>query len=108
MNAPRFYGLSADGILILHVLFIVFVVFGLLLTVIGGLRRWSWVRSLWFRILHLLAIGIVVGEAWSDVICPLTAWEHRLRVAAGQAAYSEIFTSNFIQELGASSALATR
>lgn len=93
------YGLLADTILIVHVLFIVFVVLGLILTIIGGFLHWSWVRKLTFRIAHLLAIGVVVAEAWSDIICPLTAWEHYLRQAAGQATYTEGFIEHWLHRL---------
>ena len=89
----------ADLILIVHVLFITFVILGLLLTILGGFRHWFWVRNLWFRVLHLLAIGFVVAQVWCGKICPLTIWEQQLRHAAGQATYRESFIEHWLNIL---------
>lgn len=75
----------ADLIVAVHVCYVAFVVFGLLLTLIGGVRGWRWVRNPWFRLTHLLAIVIVAAESLAGIPCPLTVWEHDLRVAAGQS-----------------------
>ncbi|MBM3861038.1 MAG: DUF2784 domain-containing protein [Verrucomicrobia bacterium] len=99
MNTPGFHSLLADGILVLHAMFIAFVVFGLMLIVAGGICRWMWVRNLWFRIAHLLAIGVVVGESWCQIICPLTKWENQLRAAAGQVAYGDGFIEHWLHKL---------
>ena len=66
--------LLADEILVVHVLFVCFVVFGLVAVYLGYFLNWLWVRNLSFRLLHLLAIGIVVLQSWLGVICPLTIW----------------------------------
>ena len=39
------YLLAADAILIIHLLFVVFVVIGLFLILLGKTRNWSWVRN---------------------------------------------------------------
>jgi len=57
------YVLAADLLLFGHVLFVVFVIFGLALIVTGKLFDWTWVRNRWFRIAHLAAIGIVVLQS---------------------------------------------
>lgn len=89
MSGPT-YSLLADLVLIIHAAFIGFVVIGQLLIVVGGIRKWQWVRNLLFRLLHLAAIGIVVLQAWFGVICPLTSLEVHLRELAGQhALYGE-------------------
>ena len=67
--------LAADAVLLLHTLFVAFVVFGLMLIVAGGALSWTWVRNRTFRIIHLFAIGIVVLQAWLGMICPLTTIE---------------------------------
>jgi hypothetical protein len=67
-----------------HTLFVGFVVIGQLLILIGLVCRWKWVRNPWFRVIHLLCIGIVAGEAASGVTCPLTIWERDLRGLSGQ------------------------
>ncbi|MFZ5595280.1 MAG: DUF2784 family protein, partial [Pseudomonadota bacterium] len=42
--------LLADLILVVHALFIAFVVLGFALIVIGMFRHWDWVRNMWFRL----------------------------------------------------------
>jgi hypothetical protein len=71
--------LLADAVLVVHFLFVLFVVGGLLLTWIGAWRGWRWIRSLSFRIAHLAAIVFVACEALLGIACPLTEWEDALR-----------------------------
>ncbi len=99
MTDPSSYLLAADAILILHVLFVGFVVVSLLLIAAGLALQWCWVRNFWFRIIHLVAIAIVVLQSWVGVICPLTIWENQLRLKAGQATYSGSFIQYWLHEL---------
>ena len=62
MNA---YAIAADALLFVHTLFVLFVILGLLLIIVGGLKHWQWVRNPWFRLSHLAAIGFVVAQAWA-------------------------------------------
>ena len=55
------YRLLADAVLLLHFGVVVFVVAGLAAIVVGNLRGWRWVNGLWFRLVHLGAIGVVIG-----------------------------------------------
>lgn len=93
------YTLAADAILILHALFVAFVVFGLLLVLAGGIRGWQWVRNIWFRVAHLLAIGVVVLQSWLGMLCPLTTWEMALRERAGDAVYETSFVAHWLQRI---------
>jgi hypothetical protein len=68
----------ADAVLVVHVLFVLFVVGGFVL-ILAGARRWSWVRNRTFRVLHVAAIVFVAAEALLGVTCPLTRWEDMLR-----------------------------
>jgi hypothetical protein len=79
----------ADLILILHAAFIAFVLLGLVLTWVGIFCGWKWVRGFTFRAAHLLAIAFVVVQTYLGIVCPLTEWENRLRVAGGQQAYGD-------------------
>lgn len=99
MESPVFYQFTADVILFAHLLFVVFVVFGLLLILVGKLLHWSWVRNPWFRLTHLVAIGVVVLQSWWGVICPLTTWEMALRSKAGDAVYAGSFISHWVQTI---------
>lgn len=91
--------LLADAILLVHVLFVGFVVFGLLAVYLGYVLNWSWVRNLTFRLLHLLAIGVVVLQSWLGMICPLTIWEMALRKQAGAVTYSGSFIQYWLHKL---------
>lgn len=91
--------LLADVILILHVLFVAFVVLGLFVVYVGSLLNWQWVRNRAFRIVHLCAIGYVVIQAWLGVVCPLTTWEMRLRAEVGAATYSGSFIQHWLHSL---------
>src|SRR3974390_2161460 len=68
----------ADAVLIVHALFVLFVVGGFALILLGA-RRWAWVRNRAFRILHGAAIALVTAEALLGITCPLTVWEDVLR-----------------------------
>ncbi|MEK7697633.1 MAG: DUF2784 family protein, partial [Pseudomonadota bacterium] len=57
----------ADAVLLLHALYVVFVVGGLLLILAGWWRGWAWARNFWLRWLHLAAIGFVVLETWFGI-----------------------------------------
>lgn len=69
----------ADVVLVVHFLFVLFVVGGLAAIWIGAAAGWRWVRGFWFRIAHLAAIVFVAAEALAGVWCPLTIWEDALR-----------------------------
>ena len=98
-ESADWYLLAADALLALHVSFVAFVIFGLVLIVAGGLRGWAWVRNRWFRIAHLAAIGVVVLQAWLGRICPLTTWEMALRARAGETVYSGSFIMHWVGRL---------
>lgn len=91
--------LLADLVLALHVLFVAFVVLGLALIVIGGVRGWGWVRQRRFRQVHLAAIGFVVIEAWLGRICPLTDLEAFLRDGAEAGRYESGFIAHWLSRL---------
>ncbi len=93
------YLLAADAVLLLHTLFVVFVVAGLVLVLAGGALSWRWVRNRVFRVLHLVAIAVVVAQAWAGVICPLTTLEMALRSRAGDAVYKGTFISHWLESI---------
>jgi hypothetical protein len=99
MNDAGLYSLLADTILVIHFAFVVFVVFGFMLILLGLLARWSWVNNRKFRIAHLAAIGLVVLQAWFGQLCPLTVWENELRRQAGQSGYAETFVEHWLHEV---------
>jgi len=99
MQTSTLYLLAADAILYSHALFVLFVVVGLLLILAGRPMAWAWVRNPWFRLAHLLAIGVVVLQSWLGAMCPLTSWEMTLRAKAGDATYSGSFIAHWVETL---------
>ena len=93
------YQLAADAMLALHVLFVAFVVLGLLAVFAGAALSWAWVRNPVFRSLHLFAILVVAAQSWFGIICPFTDIEMALRARAGDDVYSGSFISHWLQEL---------
>lgn len=89
----------ADAVLVLHAVFIAFVMAGLLLVLVGGVCHWRWVRNRWFRLIHLTAIGLVVAQAWLGIACPLTVLEGYLRRQAGQSGYELGFIADRVQRV---------
>jgi uncharacterized protein DUF2784 len=69
----------ADLVLVVHFLFVIFVVGGLAIIWIGAAAGWRFVRAYGFRIAHLAAIVCVAAEGVLGIWCPLTVWEARLR-----------------------------
>lgn len=88
MNAA--YGLAADAIVVFHFCYVLFAAGGELVILLGWLLSWRWIRNLAFRIVHLASVVVVAIEALIGVLCPLTDWEYRLRLLAGQTLEEEI------------------
>ncbi len=80
------YRYAADAVLLLHLAFIVFAVFGGLLTICR--------RGVIFLHLPALVWGIFVEL--TGRICPLTSLENTLRIKAGTAGYSESFVEHYL------------
>lgn len=83
------YRLFAEFILITHLCYILFVVFGGFL-----LLRWRWLWKI-----HFPAViwGFLVQYlVW---ICPLTDWENYFRKLGGEAGYENGFIDHFITSL---------
>jgi hypothetical protein len=94
------HALLADAVLVLHFAFVLFVIFGLVLTWMGYFAGWKFVRNPWFRGAHFLAMAVVVAESLFGVICPLTKWEMALRVKAGEdPAYADSFVQHWVHRV---------
>jgi len=96
---PDSYIFLADLLLFIHVAFVAFVVLGQIWILLGGALKWNGVRNPWFRLAHLIGIGIVVVQAWLGIICPLTRWEMALREKAGASTYSGSFIAYWMDRL---------
>jgi hypothetical protein len=81
-----FYRLAADAILIVHLAFVLFVVFGAALVL-------RWPKVMW---VHLPAVVWGVLIEFSGWICPLTPLENSLRKLGGEAGYTGGFIEHYI------------
>jgi hypothetical protein len=93
------YAFLADLVTGIHLGYVAFVVVGQLLIVLGLIFRWQWVRNLWFRCLHLLAIAIVAAETLIGMNCPLTDWEDELRALAHQPVEQASFIGRLMHDV---------
>ncbi|MCV9920497.1 MULTISPECIES: DUF2784 domain-containing protein [Pseudomonas] len=83
------YRLSADTLVLLHLAFILLVLF-------GGLLVLKWRAAL---LLHLPAVAWGLAVECLHLECPLTDWENRMRAAAGDAGYQGGFIEHYIWPL---------
>jgi hypothetical protein len=80
------YAALADGLVLFHLMFIVFAVLGAFLVI-----RWKWL--IW---LHVPASLWALYVEWSGKICPLTPLEISLRQKAGQSGYTGGFVEHYV------------
>ena len=79
----------ADAVLLLHLAFVLFVLF-------GGLLALKWPKAIW---LHLPAAAWGVFVEFSGWVCPLTPLEIRLREQSGTNGYTGDFIGHYLQAL---------
>ena len=77
---------AANAVVLLHVAFIVFVIFGASLAL-----KWRWVA--W---LHVPAVLWGAAVEFFGLICPLTPVEMHLREAAGMSTYGGDFVGHYL------------
>ena len=80
------YRIMADLLVIVHLLFIIFVLFG------GGLLMWR----RFFIFMHLPAVFWAALISFKSWICPLTPLENYLRDIAGTAGYEQGFVEHYL------------
>jgi hypothetical protein len=89
----------ADVVAIIHLGYVVFVILGFILIVMGIILRWQWTRNLWFRIAHLVAIAGVALEALLGMNCPLTVLEFSLRYGVSPSERRVSFVGDIIDSI---------
>ncbi|KAA0980456.1 DUF2784 domain-containing protein [Pseudomonas sp. ANT_H12B] len=80
------YRIAADGLVLFHLLFILFVLF-------GGLLVLKWRPLIWW---HVPAAVWGVSVEVFHLPCPLTDWENLMRHAAGQTGYGDSFIEHYL------------
>lgn len=76
----------ADALVVLHLLFVAFVL-------AGGFLLARWPKLMW---LHLPSAAWGALIEFTGGICPLTPLENRLRVLSGESAYSGGFVERYL------------
>lgn len=81
-----FYSFLADAVLLFHLAFILFVVF-------GALPVWYFPRLAWLHLPAVIWAGLIeVG----GFVCPLTPLENQLRHLGGKAGYEGGFIEHYL------------
>jgi hypothetical protein len=80
------YNLLADGVVLIHLAFVLFAVLGALLII-------RWRKVLW---LHLPAAVWAAWIEFSGKICPLTPLENWLRMQGGGSGYAGDFVGHYL------------
>jgi len=80
------YQILADSVVLVHLVFVAFALF-------GGLLVLRWKRVLWVHVPAALWAALVEFAGW---YCPLTPLENWLRARAGEAGYREGFIEHYI------------
>jgi Protein of Unknown function (DUF2784) len=86
MSGEMWYRIGADIVVVVHLLFLGFVVGGAFLT-------WWWPRIIWVHIPAVVYSAIVVFGSFT---CPLTALEKDLRHRGGEAGYTSGFIAHYL------------
>jgi hypothetical protein len=80
------YGVLADLVVVVHLLFVVF-------AVLGGFLVLKWRRVAWFHLPAALWAALIEFAGW---YCPLTPLENRLRQLAGGTGYEGGFIEHYL------------
>ena len=83
------YRILADAVMVMHLVFVLFVVF-------GGLLALRWRRVVWLHIPALFWGALIEFMGWP---CPLTPLEVRLRRLGGEAGYEGGFIEHYAGSL---------
>ncbi len=80
------YSLLADSIVVVHALFVLFVIAGSFLVI-----RWRWIA--WIHVPAAVWGALIEFQGW---ICPLTPLENDLRRLAGEGGYRGGFVETYL------------
>jgi hypothetical protein len=83
------YRIAADGVVVVHFAFIVFLA-------LGGVVAWRWPRLLW---LHVCAVAWGIAIIAIGFVCPLTPLERHLRRQGDEQGYEGGFVDRYIEDV---------
>lgn len=95
-----FYRLLADFLVIIHFIWILFMLWGFLKTIIAIIKNdKKFLSRFILRTVHLAGILYVGILIFIHKPCPLTIWEIKLRVLSGIKSYAGSFIIHYIENL---------
>lgn len=83
------YAWLADLVVLIHFVFILFVI-------LGGVLVWRWRRVAWLHVPAAVWGALIIQFGW---LCPLTPLENWLRSQAGETGYAGGFISHYLLPL---------
>ena len=84
----------------MHAIVVLFIVASVPVIWCGYFRGWGFVRNFYFRLVHVLLMGIVALESILGISCPLTVWEDVLRTNSAAAPMRENgFIAHWLRQL---------
>jgi hypothetical protein len=93
------YKILADTIVLMHFAWILFMLWGFVLTLRGFLHK-EFFERWFFRTTHLLGIAYVTTLAIMGKYCPLTVWENVLRAKYDpNLSYTGSFMIHYVEKL---------
>ena len=93
------YKILADAIVVIHFLWIIFMIVGFVLTA-AAFRRRKLFDLFWLRTIHLAGIVFVAALGILGKSCPLTVWESAMRERHDpNAAYAGSFIVHWIEQV---------
>ena len=71
--------LFSEIVLLFHFCIFLFMIFSFFLIPLGYYLKWEWVKNKYYRLIHLVLMGIIFIETILGFMCPLTILENFLR-----------------------------
>ena len=71
--------LFSEIVLLFHFCIFLFMVLSFFLIPLGYHKKWEWVKNRYYRLIHLILMGIIFIETILGFMCPLTILEDFLR-----------------------------
>ena len=69
----------SEIVLLFHFCIFLFIILSFILIPLGYYQKWEWVKNKYYRLIHLVLMGIVFIETILGFMCPLTILENFLR-----------------------------
>ena len=69
----------SEIVLLFHFSIFLFMILSFILIPLGYHKKWKWVKNKYYRLIHLILMGIIFIETILGFMCPLTILENFLR-----------------------------